>query len=254
MMDLFKKLVSTLSVAAIALSSTVTWANGENTSLYSTYTPAYQTRTPSKEVKKVLGLEYRMIKTIDSALKKELAAIKDLKLRKHYSAIASARVAGVRGAFAEARSAVKYSYIEPKVENIQNSLRISAKGAYDLINEIRGATKMATSPLSVSTEEKALVEADIVKFQKELFVTNIQAFLDTYLKDGTKKTGSGRFSVTTPYGTIEYSLERFSNILSMVGFTQEVDFVLKGQMDLSIPSTSYDPKTYQPTKTVIKVK
>jgi hypothetical protein len=245
-MSFIQKTLALASAFSMLASATTASAlvSDHSFSKSSGYMSTYQ---PPKELKKLANAEYKVMNAFDVATKKELSKIRDPKLRKQYSDIAKAKRDGMRAVFSDLRSGMKFSFSTPDVQNARDSIKLSAKGTSELLREIREAAKSKTSPLSISTEETAKVESGIVGFQKDLVVMPVRSFLDAYLKDGIKETGDWKASVEVPYGKANFSLERYSSILSMVGFAQEADFVFKADYDLAIPTpTTYDNETFDP--------
>ncbi len=239
-MKLFKRPVAALVAAAVLAASAL--PSGASAAY------AFESGRPkaSKELRALASSEAKVLKALDSAVNAELKKIRDPKTRKTYADLAKTKRAGMKSVFSDIRSEVRHpSYVPVDTGNLRDAVRLSAKSALELADEIRQVAENGSA--AVSESERARVESNVVAFQRELFSSPVRSVLDTYLKDGVKETGDSRFSADTPYGTVNVSVDRYASVLSMVGLAQETDFVISGDFDLQVPGpTRYHEETFEP--------
>ncbi|MFB0965619.1 MAG: hypothetical protein QMC36_08300 [Patescibacteria group bacterium] len=252
-MSFFKKTSAAFLASAIAVQGQAFAAIDFGTDSVSDYSmPQYE--APAA-LKKLVRLDTKLISTLDNAARKEIAKIRDPKTRKFYSDVNSAKKAALRELFSNLRSEMRYEFLAPDVSNAKDMVRFAAKGYVEFIGEIRAAAEK-NSVGAVSADEKTAVEAEIVNFQRDLLVTPLREVIDTYAKSDVKETGEWKGSVTSPLGTVNASVDKYTSLLSMIGLSQEADFVFNSDFDLDLPGpTQYDPETYERIETPsVKVK
>lgn len=252
-MSFFKKTSAAFLVSVIAVQGQAFAAldfGGEYVSDYSV--PQY---VAPAALKKLVRLDTKLVSTLDNAAQKELAKIRDPKVRKFYSDINAAKKTALKGLFADLRSGMQYEFLAPETENAKDMVRFAAKGYVEFIQEVRVAAE-TNSIGTVSAEEKASVEAEVVNFQRDLLVTPLREVIDTYAKSDVKETGEWKGSVTSPLGTVNASVDKYTSVLSLLGLSQEADFVFNSDFDLDLPGpVQYDPETYERISTPsVKVK
>lgn len=196
-------------------------------------------------LKKLVRLDTKIVTILDNSAKKEIAKIRDPKLKKLYSELNAAKKSELRSLFAELRSGMRYEFLTAETENAKDMVRFAVKGYSEFIKEIRYVSgKNAVT--AVTADEKAAVEAEVVNFQKDLIVTPLRKAIDTYAKSDVKETGEWKGSFSSPFGTVNASIDKYTSVLSMLGFSQEADFVFNSDFDLDLPGpTQYDPETYE---------
>lgn len=243
-MSFFKKTAAAILASATALQGTAFAADvglmPEPASGYA----GYEYQAPAA-LKKLVRLDTKIVNVLDKAAKKELAKIRDPKVKKFYSDLNAAKKSELRSLFAELRSGMRYEFLAPETENAKDMVRFAVKGYSEFIKEIRSAAAK-NSIGTVTAEEKAAVEAEVVNFQKDLLVTPLRKAIDTYAKSDVKETGEWKGSFSSPFGTVNASIDKYTSVLSILGLSQEADFVFNSDFDLNLPGpTQYDPETYE---------
>ena len=196
-------------------------------------------------LKKLVRLDTKIVAILDNSAKKEIAKIRDPKLKKLYSELNAAKKSELRSLFAELRSGMRYEFLTAETENAKDMVRFAVKGYSEFIKEIRYVSGKG-AVTAVTADEKAAVEAEVVNFQKDLIVTPLRKAIDTYAKSDVKETGEWKGSFSSPFGTVNASIDKYTSVLSMLGFSQEADFVFNSDFDLDLPGpTQYDPETYE---------
>lgn len=252
-MSFFKKTSAAFLASAIAVQGQAFAAIDFGTDSVSDYSmPQYEAPVA---LKKLVRLDTKLISMLDNAAQKEIAKIRDPKTRKFYSDVNSAKKAALRELFSNLRSEMQYEFLAPDVSNARDMVRFAAKGYVEFIGEIRTAAEKNSVGV-VSSDEKTAVEAEIVNFQRDLLVTPLREVIDTYAKSDVKETGEWKGSVTSPLGTVNASVDKYASLLSIIGLSQEADFVFRSDFDLDLPGpTQYDPETYERIETPsVKVK
>lgn len=238
-MSFFKKTSAAILASAIAFQGQASAAGFANAAYV---TGAQTSYSAPKELKKVVNLEAKVVSVLDKASKSALAGIKDAKLRKFYSDVNASKKASLKSLFSELRSGMKYEFTAAEAENAKDMLRYAVKGYAEFIKEVRAAA----GGVAVTADEKAFVETELVEFQRDLVVDPLREIVDTYAKSDVKETGEWKGSVKTPYGIVNASLDRYTSFLSIMGLSQEIDFVFNADFDLDLPGpTKYDPETYE---------
>lgn len=241
-MAILKKIFAgTAAVAVVAQSFGTASADVSEASPYSDgYSYSYE--APS-ELKKLVGLELKVVSILDRAAKKEIAKIRDAKTKKAYADVHAAKKAEMKALFSELRSGMKYQFSTPETENARDMLRMAVKGYLEFLSDVRYASQ---NEGGVTDAERRAVEAETVEFQKDLVVGPVTKILDAYARSDMKETGEWKMSFDSPYGQVNASMDRYVGILSILGFSQEIDFVLKSDFDLDLPGpTRYDPETFE---------
>lgn len=241
-MAILKKIFAgAAAVAVVAQSLGTAFAYVPEASSYSDgYSHSY--KAPS-ELKKLVGLELKVVSILDRAAKKEIAKIRDAKTKKVYADIHAIKKAELKALFSELRSDMKYEFSTPETENARDMLRMAVKGYLEFLSDVRYATQNGGN---ITDAERWAVEAETVEFQKDLVVDPMNKILDAYARSDVKETGEWNMSFSSPYGNVNASMDRYIGILSILGFSQEIDFVLKSDFDLNLPGpTRYDPETFE---------
>lgn len=236
-MSFFKKTSAALLASAIAFQGQAFAATNFNAQYGEV--PSY---SAPKELKKIVSLEAKVVSVLDRASKSALAGIKDAKLRKFYSDVNAEKKKALKSLFSGLRSGMKYEFTAAEAENAKDMVRYAVKGYAEFIKEVRAAA----NGVAVTADEKASVEAELVNFQRDLVVDPLREIVDAYAKSDVKETGEWKGSVKTPYGNVNASIDRYTSLLSIMGLSQEIDFVFNADFDLDLPGpTKYDPETYQ---------
>ncbi|MDQ1344361.1 MAG: hypothetical protein QG650_1082, partial [Patescibacteria group bacterium] len=240
-MSFFKKTAAAFLVSGIALQTSAFAAIDFGTDTYDGYVQEAPYVAP-KELRKLVNLEFKVVSVLDRSAKSAISAIKDQKTRKFYADVNASKKSDLKSLFSELRSGMKYEFMTPETENAKDMLRFAVKGYLEFIKEARSAA----SGTSVSASEKASVEAELVNFQRDLLVEPMRGVIDTYAKSDVKETGDWKGSVKTPFGNVNAKIDRYSSILSILGLSQEADFIFSADFDLELPGpTKYDPETYE---------
>lgn len=78
-------------------------------------------------LKKIVRLDTKVVNLLDKAAKKEIAKIKDAKLRKYYSEVNVTKKNALKSLFSGFRSSMKYEFLAPEVENARDMVKIAVK-------------------------------------------------------------------------------------------------------------------------------
>lgn len=241
-MSFFKKTSAAVLASAVMIQGNAFAAINFGGDSVSAYENAY---VAPAALKKLVRLDTKVITTLDNAAKKEIAKIRDAGTRKFYSDINASKKSELRSLFSGLRSDIQYEYSAPDAANAKDMVRFAVKGYAEFVKEVRSAAANG-SVIAVSTAEKASVEAELVDFQRDLLVKPLREAIDTYAKSDVKETGAWKGSVVSPFGTVNASVDRYTSILSILGVSQEADFVFNSDFDLDLPgATQYDPETYE---------
>lgn len=204
----------------------------------------YEYQAPAA-LKKLVRLDTKIVTVLDNSAKKEIAKIRDPKLKKYYSELNAAKKSELRSLFSGLRSGMRYEFLAAETGNAKDMVRFAVKGYSEFIQEIRYVSgKNAVTAVTVN--EKAAVEAEVVNFQRDLIVTPLRKAIDTYAKSDVKETGEWKGSFSSPFGTVNASIDKYTSVLSILGLSQEADFVFNSDFDLDLPGpVRYDPETYE---------
>ncbi len=113
-------------------------------------------------------------------------------------------------------------------------LRNEAKDYIKMKKELSAYLGGWASPFAVSSDEINKVESDILSIQKEV-VSFIKEKMESYSWSSFKETWASKFEVATDFWKVSVSLERYTNIMALVTMSQEADFLIKFNFDLTVP-------------------
>ena len=121
--------------------------------------------------------------------------------------------------------------------NFKNNLLLvkqKARQYKSLSQEIDSTIKTWISPYKISIEEKKKIESDILEIQKNV-VSKIKALLDNYNDSSFKESWKANFEVSSEIWKINVEIERYTNIFSILSWSQESDLLVNISFEWNIP-------------------
>lgn len=214
MKNKIKKLISTIILWVLLLNNSSTYA-----AISSSQMNDYYDNTKTKKLQK---LNTQLNNYINKELKKSIVGLKNLSDKKNFNQ----ELLVINEIYKDVDSGLAYSYDWKFNENIIK-LKNQARNYLLIKRDLVSLTNSWINVYSINNTDKLRVEKNIVDMQNYYISIIKDAIKELDTKKDLKETWEWKFEIITNAGNISFTIEKFTNILSYLKLSQEMDYNIK---------------------------